>query len=227
MEKRPAVGVAAIVIKNGKVLLGKRKGAHGSGTWAFPGGHLEFNESIEDCAKREVFEETGLSVKNSRFATITNDLFYQSNQHYVTLFVVCDHKNGTPRIKEPDKCERWDWFYWNEFPKPMFLSLKNLLEQGFTPLGIKDAFRPPDKLHEMTAAQVASLNISDNSEKGIEEHSHTELMEAAFIFESQLMELLEDINPISYETYSELSHTQLADIIKNCTEQICKIGNAG
>ena len=109
----------------------------------------------------------------------------------------------------------------------MFLSLKNLLEQGFTPLGIKDAFRPPDKLHEMTAAQVASLNISDNSEKGIEEHSHTELMEAAFIFESQLMELLEDINPISYEAYSELSHTQLADIIKNCTEQICKIGNSG
>jgi 8-oxo-dGTP diphosphatase len=56
MEKRPAVGVAAIVTKNGKVLLGKRKGAHGEGSWAFPGGHLEFNESIEDCAKREVFE---------------------------------------------------------------------------------------------------------------------------------------------------------------------------
>ncbi len=227
MKKRPAVGVAAIVIKNGKVLLGKRKGAHGSGTWAFPGGHLEFNESIEDCAKREVFEETGLSVKNTRFATITNDLFYQDDKHYVTLFVVCDHKNGIPQVKEPDKCEKWEWFYWNDFPKPMFLSLKNLLEQGFTPLEIKDAFKPSDKLHEMTAAQVATLNISGNSEKGIEDFSHTELMEAAFIFENQLMQLLEDINPISYETYSELSHTQLTDIIKNCTEQICKIGNTG
>ena len=153
MEKRPAVGVAVIVIKNGKVLLGKRKGSHGSGSWAFPGGHLEFNESIEACAKREVFEETGMSIKNFRFATITNDLFLQSNKHYVTLFVVCDHKDGTPQVKEPDKCEEWDWFYWNEFPKPIFLSLKNLLQQGFSPFCIEEALTPPGKLHEMTAAQ--------------------------------------------------------------------------
>ena len=53
---RPLIGVAAIVIKDKKVLLGKRKNAHGAGTWAFPGGHLEFNESIEACAKREVFD---------------------------------------------------------------------------------------------------------------------------------------------------------------------------
>lgn len=227
MKKRPAIGVAVIVIKNGKVLLGKRKGAHGSGTWAFPGGHLEFNESIEDCAKREVLEETGLSVKHIRFATLTNDLFYHSNKHYVTLFVVCDHENGTPRVKEPDKCEKWDWFYWHDFPKPIFLSLKNLLIQGFTPPGITKAMKPPEKLHEMAAAQVASLNTSSSSGKGIEEYSHAELMEAAFMFENQLMGLLGDINLISYEAYSELSHTQLADIIKHCTEQICKIENAG
>lgn len=226
MGKRPAVGVAAIVIKHGKVLLGKRKGAHGSGSWAFPGGHLEFNESIEGCAQREVFEETGLSVKNSRFVTITNDIFYQNNKHYVTLFVVCDYEHGTPRIKEPDKCEKWEWFYWNEFPEPIFLSLKNLLEQGFTPLGIKNAL-PPEILHEMTAAQVVSLNISGNREKGIEDYSHKELMETAFMFENQLMEMLGDINPISYESYSELSHTRLTDIIKNCAEQICRIENAG
>lgn len=226
MEQRPAVGVAVIVIKNGKVLLGKRKGAHGSGSWAFPGGHLEFNESIEDCAEREVFEETGLSVKNPRFETITNDLFLQSNKHYVTLFVVCDHKKGSPRIKEPDKCEKWDWFYWNEFPTPLFLSLKNLLDKGFTPPGITEAFNPPDKidkLHEMTAAQV----ISDNNTKEIKDFSHSELMDAAFMFENQLMALLGDKNPIPYEAYTELSPTQLTDIIKNCAQQICKIENNG
>ncbi len=226
MEKRPAVGVAAIVIKNGKVLLGKRKGAHGSGSWAFPGGHLEFNESFEDCAKREVFEETGLSVKNLQFLTITNDLFYQSSKHYVTVFVVCEHESGIPQRKEPDKCEQWDWFFWNKFPKPLFLSLKNLLEQGFIPLGIKDGLHSPDKLHEMTAVQVATLNIPDNNEKRIEDYSLEELMDAAFTFESQLMQLLGDINPISYEAYSQLSHAQLVDIIKNCTGQICKIENA-
>lgn len=226
MEKRPAVGVAAIVIKNGKVLLGQRKGAHGSGSWAFPGGHLEFNESIEACAKREVFEETGLSVKNPRFATMTNDLFFQSGRHYVTLFVVCDYETGILQIKEPDKCEKWEWFFWNDFPRPLFLSLKNLVEQGFTPLGMTDALTSPDQLHNMTAAQVTSLSFPDNKEKEIEDYSHTELMEAAFVFENQLMELLGDINPVSYEAYSVLPPAQLADIIKNCAEQICKIENA-
>jgi 8-oxo-dGTP diphosphatase len=47
MEKRPLIGVSVIIIKDNQVLLGKRKNSHGSGTWAFPGGHLEFNETIE------------------------------------------------------------------------------------------------------------------------------------------------------------------------------------
>ena len=56
-EKRPYIGVAVIVVREGRVLLGKRKNAHGAGTWQFPGGHLEYGESIEDCARRELFEE--------------------------------------------------------------------------------------------------------------------------------------------------------------------------
>lgn len=130
---RPLVGIAAIVTQNKKVLLGKRKGAHGAGCWAFPGGHLEFNESIDGCAAREVYEETGLFVKNCRYATCTNDIFKDNNKHYVTLFVVCEYESGKPEIKEPDKCEAWEWFSWNQFPTPLFLSLRNLLDQDFNP----------------------------------------------------------------------------------------------
>ncbi len=130
---RPLVGIAAIVTQNKKVLLGKRKGAHGAGCWAFPGGHLEFNESIEGCAAREVYEETGLFVKNCRYAACTNDIFKDNNKHYVTLFVVCEYESGKPEIKEPDICDAWKWFSWNQFPAPLFLSLKNLLDQDFTP----------------------------------------------------------------------------------------------
>jgi len=133
MQNRPAVGVAVIVIKNGKVLLGKRLNAHGSGTWAFPGGHLEFGESIEGCAKREVFEETGLLIKRTQCVAYTNDIFKEEKKHYVTLFVVSEYDSGELQLKEPDKCEKWDWFNWNEFPEPLFLSLKNLLDQGFNP----------------------------------------------------------------------------------------------
>lgn len=131
MVKRPYVGVAIIVIKDGKVLLGKRKNSHGSGTWHFPGGHLEFNESIEACARREVFEETGLRIKNIRLGPYTNDMFAKEQKHYITLFAVAEYDSGVLELKEPEKCETWDWFEWARLPQPSFLSIQNLLKLNF------------------------------------------------------------------------------------------------
>jgi 8-oxo-dGTP diphosphatase len=131
MEKRPFVGVAAIVIKDGKVLLGKRKNSHGSGTWQFPGGHLEFNETIENCAKREVLEETGIKIKNIKLGPYTNDIFKQEQKHYITLFVISEYESGELELREPQKCEKWGWFEWNQLPQPSFLPIINLLKQNF------------------------------------------------------------------------------------------------
>ncbi len=130
-KNRPFVGVAVIIKKNEKVLLGKRKNAHGAGTWALPGGHLEFNETIENCAEREVYEETGLYIKNIRYGAYTNDIFTEEQKHYITLFVTAEYSHGDCKVKEPHKCEQWEWFPWNDLPKPRFLPLENLLKQGF------------------------------------------------------------------------------------------------
>ncbi len=131
---RPKVGVAVIVIKDGMVALGKRRGSHGDGTWAFPGGHLEFQESLEDCARREVLEETGLEIKNIRFSTITNDIFSAESKHYITIYMIADYKRGELKIMEPEKCEFFGWFPWGEFPRPRFIPLENLLNQDYKPL---------------------------------------------------------------------------------------------
>lgn len=128
---RPYVGVAVIIIKDKMVLLGKRKKSHGDGTWAFPGGHLEFNETVEKCAMREVFEETGLHIKNIRYGTYTNDIFIKEQKYYVTLFVTADYDHGDLELKEPHKCEKWSWFHWDDLPEPKFLPLENLLRQGY------------------------------------------------------------------------------------------------
>jgi 8-oxo-dGTP diphosphatase len=131
-KTRPYIGVAVIVAREGCVLLGKRKNSHGAGTWQFPGGHLEYGESIEACARRELFEETGLTIKRMCLGPFTNDIFESEKKHYVTLFVITDRTGGEPRVKEPQKCERWDWFRWSAMPEPHFLPIVNLLKQNFT-----------------------------------------------------------------------------------------------
>jgi len=131
--KRPKVGVGVIIKKNGQMLMGKRKNAHGDGTWAPPGGHLEWCESPEECAVRETLEEAGIKIKNVQPWFYTNDIFENGAKHYATLFVIADYDTGEPQVMEPDKCEGWDWFDWHDLPKPLFLTIENLLKTGHNP----------------------------------------------------------------------------------------------
>ncbi|KAL8686947.1 MAG: hypothetical protein Q9224_005294 [Gallowayella concinna] len=121
------VGVGAFILEsssqqclaNPRFLIGKRINSHGAGSWATPGGHLEFGETPEICAAREVLEETGLTVMNVRFLTLTNDFMPDDNKHYITLFMVCERENATaePENMEPDKCEAWEWASWEDLLK--------------------------------------------------------------------------------------------------------------
>jgi len=126
-EQRPKIGIAVVIERNNKILLGKRKGSHKAGFWAFPGGHLEFNETLENCAKREVMEETGLAITSIRKDTYTNDIMKDENKHYLTCFIRADCEIGEPKIMEPDKCEEWGWFDWDNLPSPLFSQYKELL----------------------------------------------------------------------------------------------------
>ena len=127
----PRVGVGVFVLRGGRVLLGERLGSHGAGTWALPGGHLDFGETIADCARREVSEETGLRIGAVRHAGFTEDFFPGEGRHYVTLFVVADGGEGEPVNREPDRCGGWHWFPPAALPAPLFPPLASLLAQGF------------------------------------------------------------------------------------------------
>lgn len=132
MNKEVRVGVAAVILRDGAVLLGERIGSHGANTWATPGGHLELGESVEACAERETYEETGLAVSSFKKLCFTNDIFDLENKHYVTLFVIANSLSGEPKITEPDKCKQWKWFKLDELPEPLFLPLKNLLKDDIS-----------------------------------------------------------------------------------------------
>lgn len=126
--QRPRVGVGVGVIKNNQILLGKRKGSHGAGTWCFPGGHLEFGEDVGECARRELAEETGLKALSLHSGPWVSNII-EGDKHYVTLFVFVNKFEGNLQLLEPNKCEEWIWFDCNALPSPLFPTIASLIEK--------------------------------------------------------------------------------------------------
>lgn len=126
----PKVGVGVLVIHKQTILLGRRIASHGKNSWQPPGGHLEFGETPEACAKRELFEETGLVAQKAEKLTWTSDFFPEDHAHYISLFMLVTHYTGTPNVKEPEKCAIWRWFPIKELPNGLFLPLQNLIQEA-------------------------------------------------------------------------------------------------
>lgn len=125
------VGVGVFVFKNGKFLIQRRKGSHGEGTWSLPGGHLEFGESFEETARREVREESNLEIKNVRFGAVTNDHFVDENKHYVTIWMLSDWDSEELKNMEPEKCTAQMWCTFDDLPQPLFFTWDQLFESEF------------------------------------------------------------------------------------------------
>lgn len=126
-EFGPRVGVGVMIVRDGKVLLGKRKGSHGEGEYAWPGGHMEYMESFEECAERETLEETGMQIHNVRFLRLMNLKEY-APKHYVDVGLVADWESGEPQIMEPEKIEEWNWYDIDELPLPLFSAIPSYIE---------------------------------------------------------------------------------------------------
>jgi 8-oxo-dGTP diphosphatase len=116
-----------MIVKNGLVLLGKRKGSHGEGEYAFPGGHLEYMESFEHCAQRETLEECGVEIENIRFQFLANVKTY-APKHYVHVGLLADWQSGTPEVLEPEASESWEWYALENLPQPLFEMVRLAVE---------------------------------------------------------------------------------------------------
>jgi len=126
------VGVAVLIGKDNKVLLIKRKGSHGEGAWAPPGGHIDFGESVLRCARRETKEETGIEINDLRVTGFTEDLFKKEKKHYITVWVKANWKAEKAKICNSEASEI-NWFSWNELPNPLFLCFENFIKGKILP----------------------------------------------------------------------------------------------
>ncbi len=126
-QERPKVGIGIIVEKEGKILIGERLAGHGSQTFMLPGGHLEGGESFEDCAKREVKEETGLEDVIIRgVVSIGNDIAY--DKHYVSIGILAEYISGEPYNAEPDVSKNWQWYDPQNLPDGLFIPSEKVIK---------------------------------------------------------------------------------------------------
>jgi 8-oxo-dGTP diphosphatase len=133
VKKKVGVGFGIMILKDKKVLLGKRhddpikasSALHGEGTWTMPGGKLHYGEKPQDGAKREVKEETDIEVSGLKLISMTNDMVLDA--HFVTFGFLCEDFRGEVKIMEPDEITEWRWFDLHNLPSPMYKSSQKII----------------------------------------------------------------------------------------------------
>lgn len=121
-KQKVGVGIGVILVnKKGQILIGKRKGTH-EPKYSIPGGHLELGETFEQCAVREMKEETDLDIKSPKVIAVTNNLetFKEEGKHNISIVLLVTEYSGELKIMEPEKCEEWKWCEPNILPEPHF-----------------------------------------------------------------------------------------------------------
>jgi len=123
-----------MLLRDGKILLGQRhedrekadSELNGEGTWTMPGGKLEFGETFEEGAVREIKEETDLDLEKMEVVCINNERMEQA--HFVTVGMCSEDFSGEPKVMEPDEITKWEWFDLEDLPKPLFFPSAEIVD---------------------------------------------------------------------------------------------------
>ena len=108
---RPVVGVGAVVVHEGRILLVRRGAAPSRGLWAVPGGALELGETLQQGAEREILEETGVAIR-AREPICAFDFFERDGDgrirfHFVIVDVAADYIRGDVKGADDALEARW------------------------------------------------------------------------------------------------------------------------
>ena len=136
------VGVGAVVVnRDNKFFLALRgkQAKNERGKWEFPGGSVEFGDTIEETIVREIKEEYGFDIEIVELLGVTNHLIPDEKQHWLSPAFICKVLRGVPKILEPHKCDDIGWFSLEEISKlPVSIVTKNNLDNLYK--------KYPDKL---------------------------------------------------------------------------------
>ncbi len=134
MEKQVRIGIGVMIKKGNKILLGHRVkkpvdtgGILEPDSWCLPGGKQDYDETIFECAIREVKEETNLNISRLEVFGAMDDI--QPDRHFVTIQVIANNYSGEVKVMEKDKQDDWQWFELNNLPTNLYSPSRKFIEE--------------------------------------------------------------------------------------------------
>lgn len=127
-ERKEHLGVGILVLSNDKthILLGERMNAYKAGWLGMPGGRIEGSEQINTAAKRELWEEVGITAQQLEYLGVVRE--WQKTYSFIHFGFVVSAYSGEITNKEKDKCKGWKWYSLDQLPEKIIEGHKGILE---------------------------------------------------------------------------------------------------
>ncbi|WP_279479954.1 NUDIX domain-containing protein [Aureimonas sp. SK2] len=117
--REPRLGTGAAILRDGRLLLIRRRREPEAGAWGLPGGKVDLFERAAEAAEREVLEETGLAIAARDLLCVVDQIDRDAGHHWFAPVYLVEDASGEPRIVEPDKHDGLDWFALDALPEPL------------------------------------------------------------------------------------------------------------
>jgi len=115
----PRIGCGAAVLREGKLLLVKRRRPPEAGHWGLPGGKVDWLEPVPAAVAREITEELGIVIEPQRLLCIVDQIDIQGKDHWVAPVYLIEDFIGEPQLREPKALSEFGWFRLDQLPAPL------------------------------------------------------------------------------------------------------------
>jgi ADP-ribose pyrophosphatase YjhB (NUDIX family) len=123
----PRVGCGAAILRDGRLLLVKRRRPPEPDHWGLPGGKVDFLETVPSAVIREIDEELGVRIGKLALLCVVDQIDPAAGTHWVAPVYRAEILAGDPAVREPEALSAAGWFALDALPEPLTLSTRTAL----------------------------------------------------------------------------------------------------